>query len=267
MLNKIIATLSILVGGSSCTSKDVKPNTENYPSLKVEQVTKIDSTPDTPISFGYKTSWFAIPTEDTNVVVSTLGLKNVVDANWHSGFYYKMEPYDGHRESRNKRIFVAPPIDGWTLVETDLNFTADTSENINTLENILRDLSEKFGEAQYFGSYRVVDYASWYRFKNGKLVRGYSYAGGANGYYVNKGKTTPEETKLGYGDISNFTIDELNSAPHIPYDKNGITIWPDEEHPALIAENWSLNPLKLERKYANNLGAGKLGLIPITSDK
>lgn len=267
MLSKIITTLSVLIGGSSCISKDVKPDTKNYPSLEIPQVTNIDSAPDTPISFGYKTSWFAVPTDDTDLVVSVLGLRNVVDANWQAGFYYKVEPYDGHHESRNKRIFVTPPIDGWTLVETDLNYTADTSENINTLEGLLRDLSEKFGEAQYFGSYRVVDYASWYRFKNGNLVRGYSYAGGANGYYVNKGKTTSEETMLGYGDISNFTIDELNSAPHIPYDKNGITIWPNEEHPALIAEKWSLNPLKLEIDYANNHGAGRLGLLPITPDK
>ncbi|WP_157588839.1 hypothetical protein [Psychroserpens burtonensis] len=44
-------------------------------------------------------------------------------------------------------------------------------------ERILNKLSTKFGEAQFIGTHRVVEYHNWMRSLNGTTKRIYAYIG------------------------------------------------------------------------------------------
>ena len=61
--------------------------------------------PDKPVSFGYKCAWYAMRTNDTDAVVAALRLDGVVASTWKEGV---KAAYAG-------RVFVTPPLGGWTL--------------------------------------------------------------------------------------------------------------------------------------------------------
>ena len=67
--------------------------------------------PDAPHSFGRRMAWLAIRSRDTEAVAEALGLGDWVPCNWSSGIG---TVYDN--ELGNDRIFVAPPVNGWTFV-------------------------------------------------------------------------------------------------------------------------------------------------------
>lgn len=232
-------------------SKVEKQQPRRVPKAK-EQIV-ISNEPDTPRAFGFKTSWFAIKTTDTQAVISALNLANVKEANWESG---QATVYNNNEKVA---AFVMPPINGWTLVHHDLGLAADTDINIKRLEGVLQILSAKFGEAQHFGSYRVVGYTSWFLARDGKIERSFSYAGGGDGFILNKGRVTKEEIDIGFTDISNLSIDELNDLDPL-FEPGGTVYWPDEEDPARLAEFWSINPLKLE-SVASQKSTGHLGVL------
>ena len=215
--------------------------------------------PDSPAPFAYKTSWFAIPTDDTRMVADALGLTETIPANWAAGLGYAEPPYAGELNAASIRTFIAPPVEGWTLVETRLGFSADAPDAIARLEDVLVRLSLEFGECQAFGSYRVVDYVAWYRAVSGVIERGFSYADGR--LLVNRGAVTTGESAIGLPDITDMDEDALHSM-----------MWPDDETetpgfalredlPAHLAGEWSINPLTLDQIDAEP-GVGLLGLTP-----
>ena len=67
-------------------------------------------------------------------------------------------------------MFITPPVDGWTLVATGDDLEADNAERTARVVAVLERLSAQFGEAQFFGSYRVVSYAAWFRAAGGTLA-------------------------------------------------------------------------------------------------
>jgi len=56
----------------------------------------LDATPDSPMGFGYKNAWFAIKTDDSSGVIETLGLDELLPANWCSGLTASYDHYDTH---------------------------------------------------------------------------------------------------------------------------------------------------------------------------
>jgi hypothetical protein len=116
-----------------------------------------------PEPFGWRTSWIAARTTDTQSVAPELQLVNLKSCEWEEGL----------EEANDKGIFICPAVSGWTLI-VGLRLPDASSEN--TLPLIVR-LSEVHQEAQYFGNHRVVDYYAWAKAERGRLVRAYAFVG------------------------------------------------------------------------------------------
>ncbi|WP_457648870.1 hypothetical protein [Profundibacter sp.] len=205
-----------------------------------------------PVIFGYKTAWLAIKSKDTQAICDSMQLVDCTAANWEKGVQTAIEG-SGQRFP----VYIAPPLAGWTLVPVGLNLVADNAQSTQQIETLVCKLSGAFGECQYFGSYRVVDYAAWFKAVDGEMVRGFSFADGE--YHANFGKTTKAELDIGLGDISGLSIQELNSLAPFPDDPNGVTRWPNDDDPLLIAEKWSINPMKVNLVEDVEKGVGLLG--------
>ncbi|MNC34695.1 hypothetical protein D3C75_831430 [compost metagenome] len=188
---------------------------ETPPSLR------FDEDPDFPIPFGYKTQWFAIKTSDTEAVAAALHLTDQKRANWKTGLAGAEEGY----------YFVAPPVNGWTLVINSLmpDLEAElTSDPLSSPLKAITYLSEAFGEACYFGSHRIVDYYAWAKAKDGNISRGFGYLGETGSIILDQREVYAEEQKQNSG------FDESAST-------NEISV-PDEEDVISMAKEWTTDP-------------------------
>ncbi|MBB3384631.1 MULTISPECIES: hypothetical protein [unclassified Rhizobium] len=202
------------------------------------------ATPDNPEPFGYKTGWLAISTSDTTAVIDQLGLTQVQAATWRRGLE-ETRAYP----PKGVPVFVCPSINGWTLVVTGLNVDGDSE----ALRKTLCDLSNRFGDAQYFASYRVVNAQVWQRARHGAMERAFSVADGT--VTLNFGAITRDEMDLGLPDISALTPEYLTKASNPLYDG---WIFGSEDNPLLLAEKWSINPLKIGTDFATTPSTGYL---------
>jgi hypothetical protein len=186
------------------------------------------------VPFGYKTAWFAIRSEDTNAVAIALELQNVYPANWEYGVWRAVE-------SDEYSIFVTPSVNGWTLaVGVPILFEADD----HVIER-MKELSRRFGRAQFFASMRTSNCYIWARAANGNLVRQF-YEG--DGERRELGERTEEEEALGVR-FFDASSPESNDPQ---YWKRKDLVFVDEECVLKIARKWSVDPSKL----------GDLGLAP-----
>ena len=149
--------------------------------------------------------------------MDALNLKNRQPANWASGI----------RQAYGlKKVFVTPPVQGWTLVVGLALPDAGDSRHPDRCTPLLRNLSRQLGEVQYFGTHRVGEYHAWAKAENGAITRAYAYVGEEGVTLWNTGPQTTEEKALG------FAFDDNKS--------------PNEEDVMKIAGKWSINPQKLE---------------------
>jgi hypothetical protein len=219
------------------------------------EIPKLSSTADLPRPFGYKSTWLAVRTEDTKAVFDAIGLTQGVISNWKSGIKFS---YNRDFDKNVVPTFVTPPVNGWTLVLTGLGLGADGEAPKSELETLLKHLSKRFGESQYFGSYRVVDYVSWYRAKNGKIERGFSFADGT--LFANIGQTTKAELDAGYFDMTDMTEQMLWDV-FMKAEEESQTYYINEEDPMKIAETWSVNPLSIDKVQGLIAATGLAGLL------
>lgn len=178
----------------------------------------LDTAPDCPIPFGYKTGWLCIRSDGPLVVAEALGLGNAAPCNWKNGL---------ERVDRQGMVFVSPALDGWVLavgwIEEDLaNLTA---------------LAQKFPRLMFFASHRVTDYTAWARFEDGQLLRAYAYAGGEDTALWDEGPLTPEELSLG---VAHF--------PHKGVNWDGAQ-FPDEETVLALSAAWGVDTSFSGREY------------------
>ncbi len=206
-------------------------------------------TPDLPKPFGYRMAWFAIRTRDSRRVVEVLGLSEPQNANWDTGLgtVYSAELGDG-------RIFVSPPVNGWTFV-AGLGLPQPLGKAfVDKATPLLLDLGARFIEVQYFAAVPAVDYFAWARIIDGKLVR--AYAIGEAGVLWNTGKPTKAEKALG---LKSFEVrgvkrkrGDIGSALHM---------YPREEHVMHLAQKWSLDPTRVHEAGAS-AALGIIGRAP-----
>ncbi len=191
----------------------------------VREKAAADAAPDTPMPFGYKTSWLCVKADSPEAVIKKLGLKDPMVSGWRFGF-----------EHSNNGLFVSPVLDGWVLVIGwgDDIITEDPSR--------LDEVGAMFPVVQYFSSHRVVDYAAWVRYQDGVKIRAYGWCGDMGEVLVNEGDPTDEETELGF---VNFLPD--SEADWDKYDT------PDEDTVVMIAAAWGIDTLKLD-KYPASTG-------------
>jgi hypothetical protein len=195
-----------------------------------ELFTKIDTTPDKPVNFGYKMAWLAIRTVDSQAVIDALDIENVQPANWRTGF---IAAYNGH-------AFISPPVNGWVFVFSyKLPEPGERSEH--EWSSLLVRLSQKLGEVQYFGTHRVVEYHAWAQFVNGEEIRTYAYLGESDETLANRGEITSGERELAYPYLMR-SPDEEESEDDFEYGN-----CPDEEHVMEVAGKWSINPNAFEQ--------------------
>ncbi len=204
--------------------------------FKPEKI-KIETEKDDPIDFGYKTVWIAVKTDNKQRVAEILKLKNIQPSNWKSGI----------ETAYNNGVFITPQIGQWILAVGMKLVNYGNLENINQLEKTLNILSSEFGEAQSFGTHRVVEYHHWMKSVNGETKRIYSYIGESGENIKVYGDLTEPENGL---NLFNSLSKEAESDEY--WEREDLD-YADEELVMKIAENWSVNPTKLtERKDIKN---------------
>ena len=174
--------------------------------------------------------WFAVKTTNADEVVKEIGLKSPQRCNWKSGIAAAYE----------EGVFVAPPVNGWTLVVGRGLPTIDDAARKKETDALLVKLSKRFGEAQHFGTHRVVEFHAWAKAIDGDVVREYAYLGERGEKLHDTGKITAEEQEVGI--------------------KNEAEFFPDESHVMKVAGKWSLDPTTLSEKSGGK-GVGWLGTL------
>lgn len=193
------------------------------PPLVQEPPEEPDTTPDSPIPFGYKTGWLCVKSDHPPAVMEVLGLRDAAPCNWECGL---------ELAGRGGNLFVSPALDGWVLV---VGWIEEDLANLSAL-------AQKFPRLMFFASHRVVDYAAWASFEDGKLLRAYAYAGDEDNVLWDEGPLTPEEIGLG--------------AAHFP--RKGVN-WdeaqfPDEETVIALSAAWGVDPGFSGKEYPPQLG-------------
>ncbi|CAM4414422.1 hypothetical protein FHS16_001008 [Paenibacillus endophyticus] len=175
----------------------------------------IDSTPDLPQEFGYKCQWFAVNTTDTERVAAFLKGKGIIAANWKTGM----------AAAYNGSCFITPQVNGWTfIIQPFMREIEDSSSE--GARNKAQALSALFGEAYYFGNYRVSSYYAWCKAINGHVVRAFGYGDGE--VLIDEGDLTAEEHQIAF-----FTTG----------DEEG---WLSEEDVLTLAELWTTSTVSID---------------------
>lgn len=230
----VIVILSIWVAKASIAKEN------NY--IKSNEVA-LDTIDNKPVSFGYKCVWFAVKASNTEEVANALHLKNVKPSGWKKGID---SAYKG-------KVYVTPTIDGWVLAVGWSLPAGDSEESIIELKKLSNKLSQQFGEVQFFGTHRVVEYHCWLKSINGEVKRLYSYLGESGENIEIIGQPTEAESEYILIDTAS---EEAKQESY--WEREDLTI-ADEEIVMQIAEKWSVNPTTLEDR--NNIkGLGLLGI-------
>jgi len=193
---------------------------------------KILDTQDNPIDFGYKIVWIAVKSDNKSEISKILGLNDLKPSNWKSGIESAYE----------NSVFITPQIGEWTLAVGMGLPHGDSQESIEKLEDLLNELSAEFGEAQFFGTHRVVEYHNWMKSVDGKIERIYAYLGERmENIKVYGNLTEPEKGLNLFNSLSEGAkSDEYLEREDLDY--------ADEELVMKVAENWSINPTKLTER-------------------
>lgn len=192
-----------------------------------------------PQSFGFKSNWIAVKSNDIKAVLDTYKHTARVQTNWDIGVNATFE--------NRELIFVSPPVDDWILIINNSLGYINSNDTISTL-NLL---SKAFGEAYSFGSFRGTNYGSWSKYMNGEEVRAYLIDDGE--VYYSKGD--PEKTEY---DIINQRKSELNKDDkdeweyHEKYHFENLL--GTEEDVLMMAEEWTINPMTLNKREGKELG-------------
>lgn len=233
--------LILIIGGLFAVIRSFGNNSKTEIKAEKSKVEINQTEIDTAVSFGYKTVWFAVKTDNKKRISEILKLKNTKECNWKVGI----------AESYNNSIYITPQIKEWTLIcGMSLLQSNNDKENIIYIKKTIEALSTEFGEAQFFGSHRVVEYQSWMKAINGKTVRAYCYLGETGENLIVEGEPTEFENK--YKLINTLS----KEAQDDKYFEREDLFYPDEEFVMKIAEKWSINPQTLEERIdiKNELG-------------
>lgn len=210
---------------------------------------EIDDTPDTPVRFGWKIYWLAVPANDVEAVVSALkdaddrfGRADAVRCNWRSAMDRILANF------HNPEVFVAPPVHGWVLL---LNWRPDDDGDLETYRAVLEGLSEVFGEAYAFGSHRVVSLTMYGVARDGQLLRSVVQADGES--FIDHGEKLEAEKARNL-----LTMLEAHELLEDAADQGEEDdIWqriPGEQTVLDLAAEWSIDPSTLDDVEEEGVG-------------
>jgi hypothetical protein len=172
--------------------------------------------------------WLAIRSGSIRAVQNALGLNNPVRCSWS----------DGLSQATEHSLFIAPPVRGWILVIGQA--VPDPAEDIDECYRLITRLSAALGRVQFFSVNRTVNHHAWAEAHDGRIVRGYAWAGQT---LWNQGIMTRAERELemqcfGYGEFAE-TVHFFDSHPQsVNSDKVG-----------LLAARWSVDPVLAEAQF------------------
>jgi hypothetical protein len=260
---------------------NARAETEPRPAALAPKADKpedlIEATPDKPVSFGFKTMWFAIRDATPDAVLNALGIADAKPANWATGLHLA-----GGREPW---VFVSPPLDGWVFIAGGIwmPHPARGSEWLDGTGRKFAALTGRllphFSDVQFFGSYRVTGFVAWMRAVDGKVIRAFAFNDAD--CWENAGAQTPEESQLQFADVSGLPPEEVNDRIFSEEEareerreallQGGLSpaeireLLPnalaDEEDVLRLAALWSLDPSLLERGE-HEAGVGFVARFP-----
>jgi hypothetical protein len=166
--------------------------------------------------------WIAIRSTNTPLVRDALGLLDVPAVAWSEAL----------SRSRERALFVSPPVDGWTLVIGAA--LPDPATDVDVTYRMLHKLSRSVGEVQFFNADRVLNFHAWARLEDGQVPRGYAWAGGT---LWNEGRMTLEERLLGMKCRAYAEDPEPVRYGEIPPEQQ------NTERVILLARRWSIDPV------------------------
>lgn len=205
---------------------------------------------DQPCAFGYQMAWIAVRTRDTAGLIDALHLNKTRLVGWSQGMAAVYDERTGLR-----RVFVTPPVDGWSFViGLSLPHPMGTGFD-DRCHALLAELSEEFGDVQYYASYPALEYFGWVMMKAGTLRRG--FAVGPEGVIWNRGRVTPEERALGSSLFQLRVVDDGIGAA-VAVDGRAI----GERDVLTIARQWSVDPTSIEGRDDLYAGLGYAGRVP-----
>lgn len=110
--------------------------------------------------------WIAVKSSDINTVAEALGLESCQQGSF--------EDLD---ESTNTFVFPAQSKSGWVIVIHEWEPRGSSEEYLDSIEQVLIPLSQRFGHAQSFASYENhIGYVHWVAAQNGELIRSFARA-------------------------------------------------------------------------------------------
>ncbi len=193
------------------------------PESLARQFSRFTYAPYHPVQVRRPARWLAIRSRDTHAVQLALGLRNPRPCSWSEGLLSA------------RKLFIAPPINGWTLV-----FGAGLpipDDDVDVCYRFLRELSRKLGHVQFFQADQVLQHHAWAQLESGRVVRAYAWAGTT---LWNQGVKTSAEIALrlncfAYGE--NPGSDDWTVADHIVA---------NVEKVSQLAQRWSLDPAEID---------------------
>jgi len=203
----------------------------------------VTTAPNAPVSFGYKLTWLAVRTTDSKAVAQALHLQGLQPCGWEQGIAGAYE----------QTVFVTPAVAGWTLVAGRTLPFLPESASVPETEALVSQLSQQFGEAQYFSSQRVIEAHGWVKRLQGKIVRAYAYIG-------EKG-----ETVVATGPLSAIEPPTLVNTRSLAAQRDTAYLerpdltTPTEELVMQIAAQWSVDPTTLDTRHDIAPGFGWQG--------
>jgi len=169
--------------------------------------------------------WLAVKSNNPQAVQKALGLNNPTPCSWTEGM----------ARVSDQKLFVSPPVNGWVLVVGSI--LPDSSEDVDACFRFLHRLSRELGEVQFFSVNRAVGHHAWARFENGRVLRGYAWAGET---LWNQGPKTWGERKLG---LKCFDYFESDPRPHFAQLE---PVRANSEKVLSLASLWSVDPTSVD---------------------
>jgi len=125
-------------------------------------------------------SWTAVPTSDQAAVLEAFDLSGPFPVTMHLGAHaWNRDNHEWFGDDAYRRMYVTPAFDGWTLVfgkpiqpEGESESDEDTAM-ARQVQQGTRRLSERFGEAQWYGASCGGGWTSWCIARDGEIVRYY----------------------------------------------------------------------------------------------
>ena len=173
-----------------------------------------------PVPFQPPSRWVAIRSGNTAIVAEALVRGAVRGTPWSEAL----------ARSRERSVFISPPVDGWTLLMG--GGIPDPSQDVDRLYHFLRRLSEAAGEVYFFSADRVLSFHSWVRMDDGKATRAYVWAGET---LWNEGRPSLEELELGLKSLAYGEDPEPVRYGEAPAEFHNM------ERVLLLARRWSID--------------------------